>query len=249
MSKLIYANTFLPDRRKVFCLTVNVSLIINEYTQGYLLKPKYIGHKMKDIQGRRDRKKKTTRDAIFRIAQKLFEEKGFENTSVEDITNLVDIAQSTFFNYFPRKEDILVELFRKKLPLLKKKCYEVLNSKEDIKTKIHKIFISTSKIAARNEKITRAVLIKTLSAPTDRQYDEVFFDDFRKTLALVLKKGQEEGVLRRDMATIKLANMLEGVFTLFVIDCLIRKTYKMSSSNELFKRLDICLEGMLAGHR
>jgi AcrR family transcriptional regulator len=73
---------------------------------------------------RRERKKKATRDAIFRVAQKLFDQKGFENTSVEDITEKVDIAQSTFFNYFPRKEDILVEIFKRKLPFLRKKCQD-----------------------------------------------------------------------------------------------------------------------------
>jgi len=195
---------------------------------------------------RRERKKKETRDAIFRIAQKLFTQKGFEDTSVEDITEKVDIAQSTFFNYFPRKEDILVEIFKRKLPSLKKKCQTILESGEPIQAKIHKIFSTTAAIAAENESISRAMMIKNFSSFSNTPHDGVFFEGFRSALSLVLKKGQEEGQIRSDIPAIKLATTLEGVFTLFVIDCLIRKTCGIAS-RELFERLTICLEGMVAG--
>ncbi len=79
---------------------------------------------MKKISQLREQKKKTTRDAILKTAQKLFAEKGFENTAVEDITRRINIAQSTFFNYFPRKEDIIPEMFHKKLPTLKKRWHD-----------------------------------------------------------------------------------------------------------------------------
>ena len=193
---------------------------------------------------RRERKKKETRDAIFKIAHKLFKQKGFEDTSVEDITERVDIAQSTFFNYFPRKEDILVEIFKRKLPFLKMKCQEILQSDEPIKTKIHKIFSTTAVIAAKNESISRAMMIKNFSSFSNTPHDGVFFEGFRSALSLVLKKGQEEGQIRSDIPAIKLANMLEGVFTHFVIDCLIKKASGISS-RELFDRLTICLEGMM----
>ena len=193
---------------------------------------------------RRERKKKATRDAIFSTAQKLFSKQGFENTSVADITEQVDIAQSTFFNYFPRKEDILVELFKRKLPYLKKKCQEILESDKPIKIKIHNIFATTARIAGQNESISRAMLIKNFSSFSNKQYDTVFFEGFRSVLSLVLKKGQEDGHIRKDVPAIKLANILEGVFTLFVIDCLIKKTCSISSK-ELFNRLNVCLEGMV----
>ena len=193
---------------------------------------------------RRERKKKATRDAIFRVAQELFNQKGFENTSVEDITEKVDIAQSTFFNYFPRKEDILVEIFKRKLPFLRKKCQEIVALDEPITRKINKIFSTTARIAAQNEHITRAMIIKNFSSFSNKEYSGVFFEDFRSSLSLILKKGQEEGHIRRDVSALKLANMLEGVFTLFIIDCLVKRSYSMSSK-ELFHRLNLCLEGMI----
>ena len=193
---------------------------------------------------RRERKKKATRDAIFAVAQKLFNEKGFESTAVEDITEKVDIAQSTFFNYFPRKEDILVEIFKRKLPFLRKKCQAIVDTEAPIKTKINKIFSATARIASQNENITRAMMIRNFSSFTNKEYNGLFFDDFRRSLSLILEKGQQKGHVRSDVSALKLANMLEGVFTLFIIDCLIKKSYSMTSP-ELFHRLDLCLEGMM----
>lgn len=192
---------------------------------------------------KREQKKKTTRDAILRTAQKLFAEKGFENTAVEDITRQINIAQSTFFNYFPRKEDILPEMFRKKLPAMKDKWTAILDSATPVKTKIQDIFNTTAHFVAKNENISRAMLINNVSSLNQR-YDRFFFEEFRSMVAKVLEKGQQEGCIRHDLSAEKLATMLEGVFNLFVIDCLVKRICKISS-DELHQRINLCLEGIL----
>lgn len=193
---------------------------------------------------RRERKKRATREAIFAVAQTLFNQKGFENTAIEDITEKIDIAQSTFFNYFPRKEDVLVEIFKKKLPFLRKKCQEIVSTEAPMKTKINKIFAATARIAAQNHEIIRAILLKNLSSFSNKEYNGLFFDDFRHSLSLIIEKGQQQDQMRSDVPALKLATMLEGVFTLFIIDCLIKKSYSMTSG-DLFQRLDLVLEGMI----
>lgn len=55
---------------------------------------------------RRERKKEATKDRIFKAAMKLFKDKGFEATTVDDIAAKADVAKGTFFNYFPRKEAV-----------------------------------------------------------------------------------------------------------------------------------------------
>ena len=59
--------------------------------------------------GRRERKKLRTRALIQREALRLFLEKGFEATTIEEIAEAADIAPSTFFNYFPTKEDVVLQ--------------------------------------------------------------------------------------------------------------------------------------------
>jgi AcrR family transcriptional regulator len=56
----------------------------------------------------RERKKRSTRDALRRSAVTLVAEHGLNAVTVEDITAAVDISARTFFNYFPCKEDAVV---------------------------------------------------------------------------------------------------------------------------------------------
>jgi AcrR family transcriptional regulator len=57
--------------------------------------------------GLRERKKIKTKAAIQKEALRLFLEKGFEETTIEDIAEAVEISPSTFFNYFESKEDVV----------------------------------------------------------------------------------------------------------------------------------------------
>jgi AcrR family transcriptional regulator len=58
--------------------------------------------------GLRERKKRKTRESIQREAMRLFQGQGYEQTTVEQIASAVEISPSTFFNYFPSKEDVVL---------------------------------------------------------------------------------------------------------------------------------------------
>jgi AcrR family transcriptional regulator len=67
---------------------------------------------------RRERKKLETRQSLMEAALQLFGERGYEATTVEDITSAADVAKGTFFNYFETKEAILPAIAASRLEQL-----------------------------------------------------------------------------------------------------------------------------------
>src|SRR5208283_4260076 len=58
--------------------------------------------------GLRERKKAKSRAIIQQQAMRLFTEKGYEATTVEQIAEAAEVSPSTFFRYFPTKEDVVL---------------------------------------------------------------------------------------------------------------------------------------------
>ena len=57
--------------------------------------------------GRRESKKRATRESLVAAAMKLFAERGYQGTTVADIAASAGVAPRTFFGYFPTKEAVL----------------------------------------------------------------------------------------------------------------------------------------------
>jgi len=58
--------------------------------------------------GLRERKKARTRAAIRGAAMRLFDTQGYAATTVDQIAEAAEVSQSTFFRYFPTKEDVVL---------------------------------------------------------------------------------------------------------------------------------------------
>jgi AcrR family transcriptional regulator len=58
--------------------------------------------------GLRERKKARTKAALREHAMRLFQKQGYQATTVEQIAEAAEVSPSTFFRYFPTKEDVVL---------------------------------------------------------------------------------------------------------------------------------------------
>jgi AcrR family transcriptional regulator len=82
---------------------------------------------------------------ILEVAERIFFQYGYSNTSMEEIANECGMSKKTIYKHFTSKEEILIECVKRKIDYNSKKISEIIYS-EDIKfhEKIEKIIFVTS---------------------------------------------------------------------------------------------------------
>src|SRR5580704_2739804 len=153
---------------------------------------------------RRSRRSAETRERLFLAAMGLFAEKGFAETTVEDITNAADVGKGTFFNYFPSKEHLLIAFSDMQLGKMERFVESARNSKEPMREFFRSLSQQLTAEPAKKPDMVRALLQANLSSPTVR-------DVMRKKNAhgegLMAQLGQDRGEFRRDVPAVEIARV------------------------------------------
>ncbi|RCX23739.1 TetR family transcriptional regulator [Fontibacillus phaseoli] len=64
---------------------------------------------------------------IYDCAKELFSAKGFKETNISEITKKAGMAVGTFYNYYPSKEKLFMDIFLEENAKLKKACFQLLD--------------------------------------------------------------------------------------------------------------------------
>src|SRR5262245_49625762 len=106
---------------------------------------------------RRQRRSADIRERLFRAALGLFAQKGFAETTVEDITNAADVGKGTFFNYFPSKEHILLAFSDMQIGKLQAAVEEAQHSDEPMQNFLRNLSKKMMAEPGRSPEIMRAL--------------------------------------------------------------------------------------------
>ncbi len=150
--------------------------------------------------GRRQRRSAEIRERLFRAALSLFAEKGFAETTVEDITEAADVGKGTFFNYFPSKDHILVAFGEMQLGKLTAAVEQARQSSEPMPEFMRRLSRLMTEEPGRNPVIVRLILAGPLSREPVRSEIRGKLEEGRRLLTELMSLGQERGEIRRDRA-------------------------------------------------
>src|ERR1700692_2543769 len=92
--------------------------------------------------GRTGRHKTTVRNPLLRVAFELFATRGFQATTVEDITQAADVAKGTFFNYFATKERLLTQMSEHRLDILRAALAEARLHRKSLRKLLYDLLLT-----------------------------------------------------------------------------------------------------------
>jgi AcrR family transcriptional regulator len=114
---------------------------------------------------RRERKKQETRQRLLECSWRLFQERGYDDTTVEDITEAADVAKGTFFNYFSTKESILDEIALWRIDLLGHHVLAADDVPQSAVARIKRLVRAMAAEFSPERELPQHLLIARISAP------------------------------------------------------------------------------------
>ncbi|HWQ57475.1 MAG TPA: TetR/AcrR family transcriptional regulator [Clostridia bacterium] len=139
---------------------------------------------------------------IYTCAKALFSEKGFKDTNVADITKAAGMAVGTFYNYYPSKEKIFMDIFLEENGRLKKRCLNALDLSQSPLAVVRQM-LALNYEGTRENPILREWYNKFVFEKLQQAFREengmstvdFLYDSFLELVVL----WQEQGKMRRDI--------------------------------------------------
>jgi AcrR family transcriptional regulator len=150
------------------------------------------------------------RDRLYRAALRLFAQRGYLETTVEDITEAADVGKGTFFNYFPTKEHVLASFGDERLALIER---AVEKSKQGrVMHAIRELFLDQACRSGETPALLRAIFAAHASSEPVRAKLQNRIVAARLLIAQISQLGQERGEIRSDISAERLGRLVHTIF-------------------------------------
>jgi AcrR family transcriptional regulator len=166
---------------------------------------------------RRERKKEETRGNIIDCAVSFFREKGFQETSMEEIAEKSDVSKGTLYNYFQDKESILVGYFQIIIADYGKRMNESFVENKDIKSTLYSLLDFISSIFKNDKELAVTYFKYRMPSRFDVTLDSSQRSGIEKWVLEIMEKAQKEGQLRTDIPALVLTRNFQFLAMSFFI--------------------------------
>ena len=189
-----------------------------------------------------------TKARLAESAWKLFYEKGYENTTIEDIVDDSGTSKGSFYHYFKGKDDLLGTLsmlFDAKYEELK----SVMDPASDAVEKL--IFLNHELFTMIDNSISLDLLSRLFSSQLTTRGEKSLLDRNRtyfKLLWKIIKEGQEKGELRTDLSVNEIVDSYAMFERALMYDwCLCNGKYALARYS--YQMMPMFLEGFRADRK
>ncbi len=139
---------------------------------------------------------------IYNCAKELFSKKGFKDTNISEITKMAGMAIGTFYNYYPSKEKLFMDILLEENAKLKKRCLHSLDLNQPPLTVVRQM-LSMNIEGIRSNPILKEWYNKSVYNKIEQLYreengsqaTEFLYDSFLE----IVTQWQAQGKMRKDM--------------------------------------------------
>ncbi len=166
--------------------------------------------------GLRERKKARLRQQIIDTSLKLFRKQGYEATRIDDIVQVLEISQPTFFRYFPSKDAVLREVGERGFACICDRLRSELSSQGHTNQRLRRLYVTMAAEVEADRKLWQAVVLSGAMDPVRsaevRDHEEAAVSLLRE----ILTQGQKRGEVTRKFPVVHLAEFMEGLYSTVV---------------------------------
>ena len=165
--------------------------------------------------GIRESKKEQKKERLLKESLDLFIEKGFENTSIEDITRKAGVAKGTFYNFFEKKEDVLLYYLDRELVKSRHEIQQLIGDMETIVDKLELLIITYLKYIFRNKGFAKILVRERVcKIGTGKNWNEMVL---MRAIRQLLEDAKNKGELKDSVDLDNTSEIVFAIFTMYTI--------------------------------
>jgi len=167
-------------------------------------------------EGRRERKKRELRERIYEAARQLFQESGFEATTVEQIAVASGVAQATLFNHFQSKRALLREMTGEVFTRIEAILHAQLSQPGTVQQRLAGFADQCARELGRWRGLAHNVVLELAQSSTRPGEAIPHIWRIYEPFAAMFEDGQRAGEVSREVDPAFAAELFVGAFTVFV---------------------------------
>lgn len=166
-----------------------------------------------------------TKRKIFETSLKLFAEKGYDATSIEEITSVVGIAKGTLYHHFSCKEEIFNFLVEEGMNLLHNSIEIKIGKHNNIIDKLKAIILIEVKVLFKYKDLISIISSEIWGNDNRNKRCKELVQNYVSFIETIIQKGMDDG----ELPNVKNARIIAtNIFSIF---CSIQ-IYQMISNKE-----------------
>ena len=191
-------------------------------------------------------------EAVLNASEKLFEAKGYESTSIDDIARCTGISRSTLYVYFDSKQTIWDSIVCRYMEQILGDAKKAAESDGSFEERYYKLCFDIADKFEKHPLFCKGTLGK-ISVDTDKELYKKIYDIGEQTneeIAKFIRSGIEEGIVRKDIdiypAVIMMWSSISGIISMANDkEEYIKLRFKMTKEEYLKNAFKMLLDGVL----